>query len=334
MIPFSGALTNTERWQRQLAESFRSPRALLEHLELAHLWHPRMEEAAAAFPLRVTRYFAGLMKKGDPADPLLLQVLPSARELEAAPGYSEDPTGDGPARTGPGVLRKYHGRALVIATGSCAVHCRYCFRRHYPYQENRPDARDWSDVVESLAADPTLSEAILSGGDPLALADSRLQGLVDGLARLPHLQRLRIHTRLPVVLPQRIDTGLVRLLAGNRLKCALVLHANHPAEVTTALAAALTPLRRAGVTLLNQAVLLKGINDRLDLQTELCEKLFDIGVLPYYLHQLDKVSGAAHFEVSKNRAKALHEEMRVQLPGYLLPRLVEERAGAASKLPL
>jgi len=334
MIPFSDVGTNTARWQRQLAESFRSPQALLEYLELSEWWHPAMEVVTRNFPFRVTRYFADLMEKGNPEDPLLLQVLPSVRELEAAPGYSEDPTGDGPARTAPGVLRKYHGRALVITTGNCAIHCRYCFRRHYPYQDQGPEPFRWGGVVEAVRQDPSITEVILSGGDPLSLANTRLQALLQTLSGLPQLRRLRIHSRLPVVLPDRIDRELVALFRETPLKTVLVLHVNHPAELTPALAHSLATLATLGITLLNQSVLLKGVNDELETQTELCEKLFEYGVLPYYLHQLDKVLGATHFELDDASARRLHAEMRKRLPGYLLPTLVRENKGAASKEPL
>ena len=334
MIPFSSALTNTPHWQRQLADSFRSPRQLLRHLRLEAHWHPGLERAAQDFPLRVTRHFAELMEPGNPEDPLLLQVLPSLRERETAPGFVRDPTGDRRARSGPGLLRKYHGRALIIATGSCAIHCRYCFRRHFPYREQRADRRHREALFDTLAGDPTLTEVILSGGDPLMLGNDRLDELVERIGRLPRVRRLRIHSRLPVVLPGRLDAGLTELLTRSRLACTLVLHVNHPAELATSLARALRPLREGGIQLLNQSVLLRGINDDLEIQASLCEKLFDFGILPYYLHQMDKVAGGAHFEVPAHRARELHRKMRNLLPGYLLPRLVVEKAGAPAKLPL
>lgn len=274
------------------------------------------------------------MTPGDPHDPLLRQVLPVAEELVASPGFSTDPVGDMAARAGGGLLQKYRGRALLIATGACAVHCRYCFRRHYPYGDAQPARDDWSPVLDELARRPDITEIILSGGDPLSLSDQRLASLLEGLAALPRLRRLRIHSRLPVVLPARVTTGLVSLLADNRLATSLVLHANHPRELTATLGAALGPLRDAGVTLLNQAVLLAGVNDAAEVLADLSETLFDLGVLPYYLHQLDPVAGAAHFRVGEQRARALHRHLRDTLPGYLLPRLVQEVAGAAAKLPL
>jgi EF-P beta-lysylation protein EpmB len=273
------------------------------------------------------------MEKGNTEDPLLLQVLPSDRELELHPGFSHDPTGDLFAAAGPGILRKYRGRALIITTGSCAIHCRYCFRRHYPYSANRASPGDWGPLLATLGQDKTISEVILSGGDPLMLANEHLGTLIRKLGRLRQVRRLRIHSRLPVVLPARIDSPLINILAAFPAKCTLVLHVNHPAELTPELAASIAPLSAAGITLLNQSVLLRRVNDRLEAQVELCEKLFDCGILPYYLHQLDKVKGAAHFMVTREAAKQLYQAMRENLPGYLLPRLVHEKPGTASKLP-
>ena len=331
MIPVSAPATNPQNWQRELAEGFRHPAQLLRHLELP-VGTLTCDAAHAQFPLRVPRHFADLMEKGNPQDPLLRQVLPTGRELISPPGFGPDPTGDQAAHAGFGLLKKYRGRALVVATASCAVHCRYCFRRHYPYGE--ASATQWQGLLEALAADDTLTEVILSGGDPLMLATPKLADLLEALTQIPTLRRLRLHSRLPVVLPSRLDDHLVTLLTNLPLPTTLVLHVNHPAELSEPLARALAPLRRGGVTLLNQSVLLRGVNDRLQTQQTLCEKLFDHGILPYYLHQLDKVSGAAHFQVPDDQAIALHEEMRARLPGYLLPRLVHEIPGRPSKSPL
>jgi EF-P beta-lysylation protein EpmB len=328
------ASPHRKSWQQQLAEGFRDPARLLAHLQLPASRLVPAQRAAAAFPLRVPRYFADLMTPGDPHDPLLRQVLPVADELVASPGFSTDPVGDMAARAGHGLLQKYRGRALLITTGACAVHCRYCFRRHYPYSDEQAGRDDWSPVLVELARRPDISEIILSGGDPLSLSDQRLASLLEGLAAVPGLRRLRIHSRLPVVLPARLTTRLTSLLAGNRLATSLVLHANHSRELTGTLAAALGPLRDAGVTLLNQAVLLAGVNDDARVLADLSETLFDLGILPYYLHQLDPVAGAAHFQVDEERARALHRQLRDTLPGYLLPRLVHEVAGGAAKLPL
>jgi EF-P beta-lysylation protein EpmB len=321
-------------WQQELAAAFRDPAELLDYLRLDRSWLAPARRAAEQFPLRVPRYFADLMTAGDPRDPLLRQVLPLGDELRAVAGFGTDPVGDMAARTGSGLLQKYRGRALLIATGACAVHCRYCFRRHYPYGDDQPARGDWGAVLAELARRPDISEIILSGGDPLSLSDERLAPLLQGLAGLPQLRRLRIHSRLPVVLPDRLTTDLNAMLGDNRLATTLVLHVNHPRELTPRLATGLAPLRGAGITLLNQAVLLAGVNDELDTLAALSEDLFDTGILPYYLHQLDPVAGAAHFAVSDQRARALHRQMRDRLPGYLLPQLVHEVAGADAKLPL
>jgi EF-P beta-lysylation protein EpmB len=274
------------------------------------------------------------MRRGDPTDPLLLQVLPQAAELGDVPGFTRDPVGDIAARAAAGVLHKYQGRALLIATGSCAVHCRYCFRRHFPYGEEIAAASQWRDALSHVKADPSIRELILSGGDPLALATHKLEELTHGLADLPHVIRLRIHTRLPVVLPERIDDAFVTWLAALPLQKVVVLHANHANEFDASVDAACTRLRDAGATLLNQSVLLRGINDNADALAGLSQRLFAAGVLPYYLHQLDRVQGAAHFEVNDSHALALMEVLRVRLPGYLVPRLVREVGGDASKRPL
>ncbi len=321
-------------WQRELAQGFRKVDELLSYLGLGG--HPTVDpqQAAAAFPLRVPRYFADLMRHGDPADPLLRQVLPVAEELVGAPGYVADPVGDLGVGIGGGLLQKYAGRALLITTGACAVHCRYCFRRHYPYGADAAIRNRWQAPLEVLSRRPDIVEVILSGGDPLSLSDDNLRALLNGLEGLPHLRRLRIHSRLPVVLPARMHPELIEMLGRSRLAVSLVVHVNHPREVTPRLGEALAPLRREGIVLLNQSVLLAGVNDEPMVLAELSEGLFDIGVLPYYLHQLDPVAGAAHFQVDDDRARALHENLSARLPGYLVPRLVVDRPETASKVPL
>jgi EF-P beta-lysylation protein EpmB len=286
------------------------------------------------FGLRVPRGYLRRIPKGDPDDPLLRQVLPLGAELLAAPGYGPDPVGDAAATARPGLLHKYRGRALLITTGACAVHCRYCFRRQFPYGETRIGAAQWGQIRAYLEADPGIDEVILSGGDPLVLSDQRLAELVQRLDAVAQLKRLRIHSRVPVVLPERIGPGLLAGLADSRLRRLLVLHANHPRELNAEVAAALAALREAGIDLLNQSVLLAGVNDREAILAELSERLFDCGVLPYYLHLLDRVQGAAHFAVDEAKAKALMQSLRARLPGYLVPRLVLEQAGAVSKTPL
>ena len=288
----------------------------------------------AGFPLRVPRGFAARMRQGDPTDPLLLQVLPRRAEHDTAEGFIVDAVGDMASRTGHGVLHKYDGRALLIASGSCAVNCRYCFRRHFPYGEEIAAAAQWREALTHVKADPSIRELILSGGDPLSLATHKLAELTRGLADLPHVIRLRIHTRLPVVLPERVDDEFTAWLSSLPLQKVVVLHANHANEFDASVDAACARLRDAGATLLNQSVLLRGINDDADILTDLCERSFAAGVLPYYLHQLDKVAGAAHFEVDDGTAIRLVDSLRARLPGYLVPKLVRELQGDPSKRPI
>lgn len=288
----------------------------------------------AGFALRVPRGFVARMGRNDPDDPLLLQVLPQRAEHDRVEGFTVDAVGDIAAKAGQGFLHKYDGRALLIASGSCAVNCRYCFRRHFPYGEEIAAAAQWRDALAQLKADPSIRELILSGGDPLALATHKLAELSRGLAELPQVIRLRIHTRLPVVLPERIDEEFVNWLGALPLQTVVVLHANHANEFDASVDAACARLRAAGATVLNQSVLLCGINDDADVLAALSERMFAAGVLPYYLHQLDRVQGAAHFEVNDFRALALMDALRARLPGYLVPQLVREVAGDASKRPL
>jgi len=288
----------------------------------------------AGFALRVPRGFVARMRRNDPFDPLLLQVLPQLAEHDQAEGFTLDAVGDMASKAGHGVLHKYDGRALLIASGSCAINCRYCFRRHFPYGEEIAAASQWHEALAHVKADPSIRELILSGGDPLALATHKLEELIRSLADLPHIIRLRIHSRLPVVLPERVDDAFIGWLTAVPLQKVVVLHANHANELDASVDAACARLRAAGATVLNQSVLLRGINNDADTLAELSERLFAAGVLPYYLHQLDRVQGAAHFEVDDKRALALMEALRARLPGYLVPRLVREVGGDASKRPL
>jgi len=294
----------------------------------------RLPPADAGFALRVPRGFVARMRPGDPRDPLLLQVLPQLAELDEAPGFVADAVGDLAARESRGVLHKYRGRALLIASGTCAVNCRYCFRRHFPYGEEIAAAGQWRQALAYLRDDPSVGELILSGGDPLALSTAKLEELSRGLAGIAHVARLRIHTRLPVVLPERIDDAFEAWLAALPLQKVVVIHANHANEFDASVDAACARLRQAGATVLNQSVLLRGVNDDAGALAALSERLFAAGVLPYYLHQLDRVRGAAHFEVDDRRALALLEQLRARLPGYLVPKLVREVGGDPSKRPL
>jgi len=333
-MPIKPEITQDVNWQQELASSFTRIQDFLEYVDLSRLYDHSLEHAGRQFSFRVTRHFASLIKKGDPTDPLLLQVLPSAAELQTHPDFSRDPLQDKQAYQGSGILQKYHGRALLISTAACAINCRYCFRRYFPYTSHQAARDKWSAAVEQIQASPHITEIILSGGDPLSLSNARLDDLLTQLQANPRLERLRIHTRLPVVLPDRVDSELLRVLGSVELPLAMVIHVNHPNELSSELHHALQALRGINITLLNQAVLLKGVNDNLEHQVSLCEELYASGVLPYYLHLLDKVAGSMHFEVSKQRARELHQAMAGRLPGYLLPRLVAEIPGSTSKIPV
>ncbi len=322
------------RWQREWRDAVTEPAALLEALDLAELCAEIAWPAAHEFPMRVPRAFVARMRRGDPHDPLLRQVLPLDLERRVVEGFATDAVGDGAATMLPGVIRKYEGRALFVTTGSCAVHCRYCFRRHFPYAEETAARDQWREAVAWLRAAPDVEELILSGGDPLSLSTAKLAELGDALRSVPHLRRLRIHTRLPVVLPNRVDEELTAWLAALPWPVAIVLHANHANELDASVAEACAKLRASGATLLNQSVLLRGVNDDDDALVALSARLFELGVLPYYLHQLDRVAGTAHFEVDDARAIALRDQLRRRLPGYLVPQLVRELAGEAHKRPL
>jgi EF-P beta-lysylation protein EpmB len=334
MITASPHFAQPARWQQLWREAISDPHELLKMLGLSHLHQTLLPALASQFPLRVPRGFVARMRYGDATDPLLLQILPQAAELLDLPGFTRDAVGDLASRSAHGLLHKYQGRALLIATGSCAIHCRYCFRQHFPYAEETAAANRWHEAVEHLRADDSVSEVLLSGGDPLSLATPKLGVLTAALATIPHIRRLRIHTRLPIVLPERVDAELLAWLTRLQLPCVMVLHANHANEIDASVAAACARLRDAGVTLLNQSVLLRGINDSADALAALSERLIECGVLPYYLHQLDRVFGTAHFEVDDTRALAIIDELRVRLSGYLVPKLVREVASAPYKLPL
>jgi len=325
------AIPSQACWQREWTQAITDPAELLRELALDPALLPGARAAALKFPLRVPRGFVARMRQGDPDDPLLRQVLPLTAELERAPGFVIDPLGEQATQAAPGVLHKYHGRALLIATGICAAHCRYCFRREFPYAEVHAGAEQWRPALAYLAGDPSLREIILSGGDPLALSNRRLGALLAALERIPHLERLRIHSRLPIILPERVDNGLLKVLTGARLRPVLVVHANHPHEIDGTVGKALEWLAMAGVTLLNQSVLLRGVNDDAATLAALSEALFTARVLPYYLHLLDPVQGAAHFVVKESVALAIMNALRQRLPGYLAPRLVREQPGQLAK---
>ncbi|WP_127346388.1 EF-P beta-lysylation protein EpmB [Pseudidiomarina mangrovi] len=326
-------ITLRPNWQRELAAVCTDAKQLAEQLNLPAEFMTEHLGASKLFPLRVTQHFISLMTPGDVNDPLLRQVLPHADEFLHAEGFVTDPLAE-QHHSQPGVLHKYRSRVLVILRGGCAINCRYCFRRHFPYDQHHFGPQQRAELLDLIRADAAINEVILSGGDPLLATDPQLDRLLSELELLPQLTRVRIHSRLPVVLPSRLTTDLAKRLQASRLNAVLVIHSNHPNEIDPLLTAALQQWRDYGVTLLNQSVLLKGINDDPDILASLSEKLFTAGVLPYYLHQLDKVAGASHFAVSDDQARQIEHQLRGILPGFLVPQLVREIAGEASKTPL
>ncbi|MEO8444518.1 MAG: EF-P beta-lysylation protein EpmB [Gammaproteobacteria bacterium] len=323
--------SQSAHWQSELARGYRDPAELLRALSLTPAACGLAAPGTLAFALRVPRGFVARMRPGDPCDPLLLQVLPVSREAGTAPGFVPDPVGDLASARSPGLLQKYAGRALLITTGACAVHCRYCFRREYPYAGSSAAAGQLDLALQAIAGDSSLREIILSGGDPLVLGEQRLESLLGYLDDLPHVERIRIHTRVPIVLPERVDQRLVGFLARLRKRIVLVVHANHAREIDATVATALRSLGAVTAPVLNQSVLLRGINDAPEALVDLSQALFAAGVLPYYLHQLDRVSGTAHFTVPDEEAMAILREVTARLPGYLVPRLAREITGAPSK---
>lgn len=318
-------------WAEAMRTAIRTGAELARFLDLPQSVNQSWSEAAEDFPVFVPRGFAAKMEPGNLHDPLLRQVWPDVAETDVVHGFTDDPVGDSAATLRPGVLQKYHGRALLVVSPACAIHCRYCFRRHFPYHEGPKGLTAWEEALTAITADNTISEVILSGGDPLTVVDPMLCELVDRIATIAHVRRLRVHTRLPIVIPERVTDDLLRWLSGTRLQGVMVVHANHPREVDAEVLEALGRVRAAGVPVLNQSVLLRGVNDDAETLTELSERLIDGGILPYYLHQLDQVRGAAHFEVDRATGRKLIETMRARLPGYGVPRYVEEIAGDVGK---
>jgi EF-P beta-lysylation protein EpmB len=324
---------SADDWQSQLRNVITSRSELLEELGLSVADVGISGGACEDFPLKVPRSFVQRMQPGEPRDPLLLQVLSTQREVTDIPGYVRDPVGEcGATIPRRGIIHKYHGRVLLIVSGGCAVNCRYCFRRHFPYNENQNSRQHWVEALQYINADSSIDEVILSGGDPLVATDEHLRQLVEQIASIKHIRRLRIHSRLPIVIPQRVTDKLLETITHARLQTVMVVHCNHANEIDEAVTEALAALHNHHVTTLNQAVLLKGINDSLEAQVALNQALFATGTLPYYLHLLDKVQGAAHFDVTESRARRLMEEVSARLPGYMVPKLVREAAGADAKI--
>lgn len=327
-------IETTSYWQQSLKAAITDYRELCHCLQITCDDLLSVAPAIEQFALRVPREFVARMQPGNVHDPLLLQVLPQAQEMLAVPGYSCDPLHEADTNPLPGLLHKYQGRVLLTLTGACAVNCRYCFRRHFPYEANLPGGEHWQAIIHYIQQDNSINEVIFSGGDPLLLKDAVLARMLVDLESITHLTTLRIHTRLPIVIPSRITDKLVTLLQHSRLQTVLVLHCNHANEIDQTVEHTLQPLLATPITLLNQSVLLKGVNDSATILAALSKRLFAVGVLPYYLHVLDKVQGAAHFAVSDSKAQQLMQKLRAQLPGYLVPSLVREVANQPNKVRL
>ncbi|SFM39447.1 EF-P beta-lysylation protein EpmB [Marinobacter zhejiangensis] len=324
-----------QTWQQLLADSISCPATLLKALDLpAPSWLEGAVNGHALFPVRVPQPYLERIERGNPDDPLLRQVLPLAEETRSLPGFVQDPLQEATATATTGLIRKYQSRALLMVTGQCAINCRYCFRRHFPYGDHRLSPQDRDHVIATLQAAPEINEVIFSGGDPLAVNDRLLARWAQALSALPQLRRLRIHTRLPIVIPQRVNDELLSWMSSTRLQVIMVVHINHPNELDPATREALAKLKAAGVTLLNQSVLLKNVNDDPDTLCDLSETLFDAGILPYYLHAFDPVQGAHHFDVPDDHARQLMRDIIARLPGFLVPRLVREVPGRDGKTPL
>lgn len=327
--------SDTRSWQQVLSASVTTPEDLLRRLRLdPDVWLSGAKEGHRLFPIRVPEPYLQRIFPGDPADPLLRQVLPLSAENDTESGFVRDPLQESDSMQATGLIRKYQSRALLMVTGQCAINCRYCFRRHFPYEENRLSPEDRARVLTALTNDTRINEVIFSGGDPLVANDRLLSSWAESLADISHIRRLRIHTRLPVVIPQRVCDSLLAWLSESRLQVVMVIHTNHPAELDTDTRRALVRLKAAGVTLLNQSVILKGVNDNAKVLSDLSERLFECGVLPYYLHAFDPVEGAHHFSVSDDKARELVRQLIGTLPGFLVPRLVRELPDRPGKTPL
>lgn len=321
----------TNSWQTALISAITDPQQLIEQLEL----DPRLIEPAKAaaqlFPLKVPQSFVARMKKGDPNDPLLRQVLPLNAELKIVPGFSRDPLQEKFVNPISGLLHKYQNRVLLTLTSACGVNCRYCFRRHFDYENNSPSTAGWEESLIYIEKDKAINEVIFSGGDPLIVNDVMLKNFIEKLAKISHLKRIRFHTRMPIVMPERVTDELMQAITHPQFKTIMIVHCNHPQEINDEVKQAMQKLKKANVTLMNQSVLLEGVNDNVDTLVQLSEVLFDADIQPYYLHLLDKVEGAAHFDLDRPAALQLHTEIASRLPGYLVPKLVIEEPGKPAK---
>ncbi|OOF70842.1 EF-P beta-lysylation protein EpmB [Rodentibacter caecimuris] len=330
ILPQNSLIREEQNWLDILKNSISDPILLLKTLNLSVTQFSQDIDARRLFPLRVPQPFIEKMEKGNPQDPLFLQVMTLSQEFIEAPGFSLDPLQE-QKNDVPNLLHKYHNRLLLMVKGGCAINCRYCFRRHFPYSQNPGNKANWQQALNYISMHQEIEEVIFSGGDPLMAKDHELTWLIKQLENIPHLQRLRIHTRLPIVIPQRITQAFCELLEQSRLQCILVTHINHPNEIDECLARAIYKLRHIGVTLLNQSVLLKKINDDPCVLKILSDRLFSIGILPYYLHLLDKVQGASHFYISDEQALQIYKNLQSLTSGYLVPKLAREIAGEPNK---
>lgn len=320
-------------WQKELSAVVTDPIRLLQLLQIDPYELGENFAARKLFPMRVPHPYVERMRKGDINDPLLRQVLPLHLEFGEAEGFTADPLLEQSSDV-KGLIHKYQSRVLLVVRGGCAINCRYCFRRHFPYQDNQVNREGWNRALEYIKADSNISEVIFSGGDPLMAKDSFLGWLAGEIESIPHIRHLRIHTRFPVVIPQRINSEFLAWFCQSRLNPIMVVHINHANEVDDLLKKSLLMLKQNGVTLLNQSVLLKGVNDSVEAQIRLNEAVFDAGVLPYYLHMLDKVAGASHFDVNDERARDIQQEVIKRMPGFLVPKLVREIGGQPGKTPV
>lgn len=336
MIPVSPTacqelITSPPSWQTILQDAITDPHELCRRLSMSIADEAAIVDACASFPLKVPETYLSRIKPGDTRDPLLLQVLPQASELQEWPDFVGDPLNELHYNPVPGLVHKYASRALLVTTSLCAIHCRYCFRREFPYESNRNSRQDWQQALDYIRQHTELNEIILSGGDPLSLPDRQLAWLTEQIATIPHIKRLRLHTRLPIVIPQRITPSCIDWLTQSHLQQVVVLHSNHPDEIDDSVAQAIQRLRQAGITVLNQSVLLAEINDDPEVLARLSERLFDAGCLPYYLHTLDPVRGSHHFAMPDRRAIQIHQQLQARLPGFLVPKLVREIPGRDAK---
>jgi len=334
IIPRSDQFIHSISWQSELSRAIKDVRGLLDYTGNQPDNIDGLDIGELDFPLRVPRPYANRIEHGNPDDPLLRQVLPLSIEKNHVAGYVSDPLSEANSNIQPGIIHKYKGRVLLILSGACAINCRYCFRRHFPYQDNQNSSAEWQSALGYIRQDSSITEVILSGGDPLINSDKTLQQLSQSIAEIAHVKRLRIHTRLPVVIPQRVTDEMLDWLTQSRLQTIVVIHANHASEIDEQVTNALLKIRARGITLLNQSVLLKAVNDDVNTLKQLSERLFQAGVMPYYLHLLDKVQGAAHFDIPSQQAQLLVGQLSSQLAGYLVPKLVREIAGEPSKTPL